>query len=83
LKASTFARACQSLNNGEQIEYPMKLLGMMQYARKINLRDLPNYNNVISWNGGHCLFATNGEVDGYGRSTSASRWGLRGAYAIV
>jgi len=81
--ASSFARACQSLNNGEQIEYPMKLLGMMQFAKKISLRELSNYNNVITWNRGHCLFASNGAVDGYGRETSASRWGLHGAYAIV
>ncbi|MDQ7827345.1 MAG: hypothetical protein RDV48_31415 [Candidatus Eremiobacteraeota bacterium] len=81
--ASSFARACHSLNNGEQIEYPIKLLGIQDHTKKISTRDIPNHEIAITWNSGHCLYATNGKVDGYGRETAPSRWGLHGAYALI
>gem|GEM_PF-2372317 len=81
--ARTFARACHSLNNGEAVEYPMNLLGLKGKYKRISLNDMKNHDSVITWNHNHCLYANNGRVDGYGRATSASRWGLHGAYALI
>jgi len=81
--ARSLARACHSLNNGEVVDYPIKLLGLQNKYKRINLRDMKNYDSVITWNHNHCLYSNRGKVDGYGRPTSPSRWRLNGAYALL
>lgn len=81
--ARTFAQACHSLNNGEDVLYPALLLGLKNNIKRIDLRNLGYYEAAVTWNSGHALFSNNGKIDGYGNVTGAGRWGLRGAYAIV
>jgi hypothetical protein len=81
--ARTFAQACHSLNNGEEVRYPALLLGLKNNIQRISLRNLSQYDAAVTWNGGHALFAQNGVIDGYGRESNPGRWGLHGAYAIV
>lgn len=81
--ARTFARACHSLNNGEQVGYPAKLLGIGAHVRRINVRDIPRHEIVMAWNSGHMIYGTNGATDRWGRPTSPWSWGLTGAYVLV
>lgn len=81
--ARTFARACHSLNNGEQVHYPAKLLGISDHLRRINVSDIPRHEIVVAWNAGHMIYGTNGVTDRWGAPASPWRWGLSGAYVLV
>lgn len=81
--ARSFAAACHSLNDGEQVHYPAKLLGISDHLRRINVRDIPNHEIVVAWNAGHMIYGTNGVTDRWGAPASPWRWGLSGAYVLV
>lgn len=81
--ARSFARACHSLNNGEMVHYPAKLLGIGDHLRRINVRDIPKHEIVVAWNNGHMIYGTNGVTDRWGSPASPWRWGLSGAYVLV
>jgi hypothetical protein len=88
----SFARACQSLNDGESYLEGARWLGLKNHIQKINPRNLDSYSAVVAASSKHAVFASSGYVDHYGRKKDGTHdggafegWGraLRYAYALV
>lgn len=78
----TFARACHSLNNGENPAYPAKLLGVGDHLQRMNMRNTPNEEIAILWNNRHCIYSTYGNSDRWGHSTNYRNMGMYSGYAF-
>lgn len=81
--ARTFARAAHSLNNGETVDYPAKLLGISDHLRRIPVSQIRNSDIVMAWNQNHMVYGTDGRIDAYGRPVGTGYFGLTGAYELV
>ncbi|MDP3157962.1 MAG: hypothetical protein Q8N23_35150 [Archangium sp.] len=88
----SFARACESLNDGENYLEGAKWLGLSRHVKKISPSEVSRYTAVVAASARHAVFATGTVVDHYGSSRPSSRggatvegWGRRitGAYAFV
>ena len=88
----TYARACESLNDGENYREGAKWLGLERYVKRISPSEVSKYPAVVAASARHAVFATGSVVDHYGSPRPSSRggatvegWGRRitGAYAFV
>lgn len=92
LRGMSYARACESLNDGENYLEGAKWLGLERFVKRISPSEVSRYSAVVAASARHAVFATGAVVDHYGSPRPSSRggvtvegWGRRitGAYAFV
>jgi hypothetical protein len=64
--AGTYARACHSLNNGEDPYHAAHFLGMDNNMRTISLDELGSARGAVAWSATHAVNVDNGYTDHYG-----------------
>ncbi len=64
--ADTYARACHSLNNGEDPYHAAHFLGMDNNMRTISLDELGSARGAVAWSATHAVNVDNGFTDHYG-----------------
>jgi hypothetical protein len=88
----TYARACESLNDGESYKEGARWLGLERYVKRLSPGEIHKYEAVVAASARHAVFSTGKLVDHYGSARPNSRggvtvegWGRRivGAYAFV
>ncbi len=84
LRNMTYARACESLNDGESYREGPKWLGLEAHVRKIRPSDLHRYDAAVAASSKHAVFSSGKYVDHYGtKKPSASGGAMREGWGRV
>jgi hypothetical protein len=67
--STTYARACHSLNNGEDPLYSAHALGLDNNVVPLTANGLENADSAVGWSDTHAVYVDQGYVDHYGTAT--------------
>ncbi len=86
--ASSFARACHALNNGEDPNDTARFLGLKNNMRRANVSELNGSQAAVAWSYQHAVYISGGRTDAHGREagyngTDTVGQRLRWAYILT